>query len=170
MPHPPRRSARPVVSDVLWVLVRSLLSEARHRAQPIGLTFPQACLLPAIARRGRITATELSHRSGLSLPGLTSALNFLEARGLVARSRAAGDRRRVHVTLTPAGARLFGRLLRRQHVLHVRINDVFGPADGRAFVAGLRRIIGVLGPGEDLETFPCPLCAGRRAPFHAEAA
>ena len=51
--------------------------------------------------------SELADHLGLSRGALSNRLGVLEADGLVTRTTDAQDRRRVHVTLTPAGHRAF---------------------------------------------------------------
>ena len=66
------------------------------------LTVPQYLALRAIARE-QVSPGELSRRAGVSEPAVSQLLAGLAASGLVERSPAAGDRRRLELRLTSAG-------------------------------------------------------------------
>lgn len=62
---------------------------------------------------GPRSITALAELEGLAQPTMTTLVNGLERRGWVARTRDAGDGRRVLVTLTPAGAEALERFRAR---------------------------------------------------------
>ena len=74
--------------------------------EPLGLTYPQYLAMLALWERDGLTVSELGERLRLDSGTLTPLLKRLELAGLVQRSRAAEDERRVHVELTTAGRRL----------------------------------------------------------------
>jgi MarR family transcriptional regulator, organic hydroperoxide resistance regulator len=53
-----------------------------------------------------LAQVELSRRIGIETASSTAVIEQLEKRGLIARARDAQDRRRINVTLTPAGRAL----------------------------------------------------------------
>ena len=61
------------------------------------------------AAEGRLTMRDLGRAVVISKSGLTGLVDRMERAGLVERSGDPGDRRVVHVTLTPAGAALYRR-------------------------------------------------------------
>lgn len=71
------------------------------------LTLTQARLLRSL-REGPIGQSELGRLLNLSPASVTRLIDRLEERGLIARERDPGDRRRVAVRLLPAGRRLVG--------------------------------------------------------------
>lgn len=77
----------------------------------LGLTYPQYLAMLVLWERDALAVGELGERLFLDSGTLTPLLKRLEVAGLVSRSRAAGDERRVIVTLTDAG-----RALREQAV------------------------------------------------------
>jgi DNA-binding MarR family transcriptional regulator len=80
------------------------------------LTVAQYLALRAIEREG-VSGTELARRSGVSGPAVSQLLTGLADEGLVERQPVEGDRRRMALTLSPAGRRaLTGaeRTLRKQ--------------------------------------------------------
>jgi DNA-binding MarR family transcriptional regulator len=69
----------------------------------LGLTYPQYLVLLVLWETDAIGVGELGERLYLDSGTLTPLLKRMEAAGLLARARAAGDERRVIVTLTAAG-------------------------------------------------------------------
>jgi DNA-binding MarR family transcriptional regulator len=88
-----------------------LLSRANIRAQAIRLEAFAAAessgyisrLLSSLADEGEASQAELSRRTGIDPSDVVATLNDLSARGYVARTRDAADRRRNVVSLTRAG-------------------------------------------------------------------
>jgi len=80
------------------------------------LTVAQYLALRAIARES-VSGTELARRSGVSGPAVSQLLAGLVEDGLVERQPVEGDRRRMALTLSPAGRRALAgaeRTLREQ--------------------------------------------------------
>ncbi len=73
---------------------------------PLGLTYPQYLVLLVLWEGDAIGVGELGARLYLDSGTLTPLLKRMEAAGLLVRSRAADDERRVSVALTPAGRAL----------------------------------------------------------------
>jgi DNA-binding MarR family transcriptional regulator len=69
----------------------------------LGLTYPQYIVLLVLWETDRIAVGELGTRLYLDSGTLTPLLKRMEAAGLLTRSRAAEDERRVIVALTAAG-------------------------------------------------------------------
>ncbi|WP_169577597.1 MarR family winged helix-turn-helix transcriptional regulator [Sinimarinibacterium sp. CAU 1509] len=85
-------------------IAQSLDSYSKAIEHSAGLTLPQLLLLEALRNEtAPITAGRLADRVSLTQGTVTSILDRLEDRGLIARMRAIEDRRRVLVTLTPQG-------------------------------------------------------------------
>jgi MarR family transcriptional regulator for hemolysin len=60
-------------------------------------------ILDAVAVEPGLSQREIAERIAVEGPAVTRQLDHLEAEGLVIRQRDSGDRRILHVTLTPAG-------------------------------------------------------------------
>jgi DNA-binding MarR family transcriptional regulator len=91
------------------VEVRLRENFARHDLDGAGYD-----VLATLRRSGppyRLTPGELMRTAMVTSGAITQRLDRLEARGLVARTAAAGDGRSVHVTLTAAGSRLVDEVL-----------------------------------------------------------
>ena len=69
----------------------------------MGITGGQAALLHLVRSNPGIGVRELAGRKACRLPRMSTALNRLEAAGLLRRMRAQHDRRRVGLELTDAG-------------------------------------------------------------------
>lgn len=87
-------------------ITRAIDLYSRKLAARFGLTGPQLVCLRALEANGPSTPSELSRQVELSQATMTGILDRLEAAGLVLRARNQADRRRVSVTLTPAGQNL----------------------------------------------------------------
>lgn len=101
--------ASPVEDRVLRALrriTRATDIHSRQLAQQHQLTAPQLVCLHQLRRDGELTPSVLSRRVSLSQATVTGILDRLAARGLLTRVRSEADRRRVMLTLTPAGEAL----------------------------------------------------------------
>jgi len=77
----------------------------RRESHELGVTGGQVSLLATINGRPGITGRELAAEERISAPGMSAYLERLEASGWIVRTRAT-DRRRVGISLSPAGARV----------------------------------------------------------------
>jgi MarR family transcriptional regulator, organic hydroperoxide resistance regulator len=73
---------------------------------PLGLTYPQYLVLLVLWETDALAVGELGARLYLDSGTLTPLLKRMQAAGLLARTRAAEDERRVIVTLSAAGRAL----------------------------------------------------------------
>jgi DNA-binding MarR family transcriptional regulator len=71
-----------------------------------GISFGQWVFLRVLWKQEGLTQRELSERANLTEPTVHTALNRLEQQGIVTRRTEAGNRRKQHVYLTPAGRAL----------------------------------------------------------------
>jgi MarR family transcriptional regulator, transcriptional regulator for hemolysin len=99
----------------------------------------QAAVPPAVG--------EMAAALGLPLPRTSQILGDLEARGLVERERAPGDRRRVTVRISAPGRRLVAVLRRAQRQRVERLLAVLGPRDAEQLVGIFERAAQRLEPG-----------------------
>jgi len=87
------------------------LSEVMERRQRrdstlLGLTPTQVRVLSALLENDGITSGGLAEYLGLAPSTVTRICDVLVRKGLVERLQAEGDRRRVHLALTPPGFRM----------------------------------------------------------------
>lgn len=119
MPSPPQptpaSSSRPPSLLALPSYLAGSVARIGHRAlaarlQEHGLRLPQYAVLAALADFGSLAPHELAHRLQADRSHVSGYVDVLVRNGLAARERDPDDRRRLTVTLTPAGRALFGSL------------------------------------------------------------
>lgn len=125
----------PVLADDLLLLVTRLGRRLRRVAAADAVTPTQRSILTTLERQGACTHGELAVVERVRPPTITAAVDRLEARGLVTRTRDATDRRVARVTLTPAGRTLLTEARRaRTAYLEQRLRAL-PPADRAAIAA-----------------------------------
>ncbi|MGH7486831.1 MAG: MarR family winged helix-turn-helix transcriptional regulator [bacterium] len=87
-------------------IMRSMDISSRQLISARGLSIPQLLCLQHLREHGPLTSGALAKAMALSPPTITGILDRLELRGLLNRERRPEDKRRVLVTLTPAGRTL----------------------------------------------------------------
>lgn len=91
-----------LVKDATRALVRSLQARlARHR-----VSFGHWTFLRILWEDDGLTQRELSREAGVMEPTTFTALKAMEERGYIMRRQRAGNRRKVHIFLTPRGRAL----------------------------------------------------------------
>lgn len=78
----------------------------RPLLEPLGLTYPQYLVMLVLWEQAPRAVKDLGQALDLDSGTLTPLLKRMEAAGLVARTRDAGDERRVLISLTDKGAAL----------------------------------------------------------------
>ena len=98
------------LTDEVLVSLRRIIRandlHSRKLGRETGLTTPQLVVMRAITSSEEATVSEISRDVSLSQATVTNILNRLEAHKLVRRRRCESDRRRVNLSVTPAGQRL----------------------------------------------------------------
>ena len=92
--------------DVLRRVVRALHTIDLESEAAIGVGAAQLFVLREIEKGGTLTVSELASRTATAQSSVSEVVARLVGRGLVARARAAGDRRRAELTLTATGQAL----------------------------------------------------------------
>jgi DNA-binding MarR family transcriptional regulator len=118
---------------VLLLLNRHL----RREAHAEGITGGQAALLSQIRHNPGLGARELAAREGVSAPSMTRYLDRLERTGLIVRTRASEDARRVRLALTPKGVRVLRSVRRRRTAWLAEQLDGLTRAEQRAVEAAI---------------------------------
>ena len=120
IPVPPESSAVDLpdaltVANRLRPVLLRLHRVLRYEAHELGVTTTQASLLAAITRSPNIGLGELAAQERLTSPTLVNHIDKLEAAGFVERVRShPTDRRRVEITITPAGSQVLETLRERR--------------------------------------------------------
>lgn len=104
------------LSDQLAYIVasvnRQLEEELQERLRPEGVPIDQLRVLEALDRGGALPMGELAERALVEPPTLTKIVDRMVSESLVFRSPDPNDRRRVLISLAPAGKVLWTRLRR----------------------------------------------------------
>ena len=74
--------------------------------EALGLTYPQYLVMLVLWEQDDVSVSALGERLFLDSGTLTPLLKRIEAAGLLVRTRATDDERRVQIALTPAGRQL----------------------------------------------------------------
>jgi len=101
--------ASPYAESILRSLrriIRAIDQHSRQLTRQTRLTVPQLVCLRHLILNGPSTPGDMARKVFLSQATVTGILDRLEARELIERERSSPDRRRVIVSLTPAGRRL----------------------------------------------------------------
>jgi len=85
--------------------------EARKILDPENVPIAHWYYLRVLAQRGELNQLELSKRVGIASTTAVSALDSMEKRGLLKRTRDPKDRRKHYVSLTDDGGRLVDKLM-----------------------------------------------------------
>lgn len=108
---------------------RAFTRVLQSRIEPHGVTVGMWYFLRVLWAEDGITQRELSQRIGMMEPTTVTALNNMERRGLIRRSRNPHDRRKINIYLTAKGRALRTRLM----PLAMEVNAValqgFAPAE-----------------------------------------
>jgi DNA-binding MarR family transcriptional regulator len=94
------------VANRLRPVLLHLARQLRRELEPLGITGTQAALLHSIRQSPGIGVRDLARREGVSAAAMSTLLDRLETAGLVRRTRAADDRRRVGLELTEQGVKV----------------------------------------------------------------
>ncbi|MYR08287.1 winged helix DNA-binding protein [Gordonia sp. SID5947] len=135
-------------------LARAMVAAEKPILDEAGLSMWEYVVLDALVDATAISQTELSRRTRRDPTRLGHLLDELTERGLVERARST-DRRRVTVSMTPAGRRSHGGVKQRirameESFLRSAVGDA-GGSTARALLSRLGRAARDLGgPGSDV--------------------
>jgi MarR family transcriptional regulator, 2-MHQ and catechol-resistance regulon repressor len=112
--HAPR-TGTPAIHTwlVLMKAHRTLAHHAKRSIDPAEMCFSDFAILEALLHKGPQTVSELGHRIDLTSGSMTTAIDRLEERKLVARADHATDRRTWVIHLTAEGERLIRKVFAR---------------------------------------------------------
>jgi DNA-binding MarR family transcriptional regulator len=131
-----------------FALAKSL-SHLLHRAQQFAadqfaasaggadITLRQFALLAAVAEKAGQTQTDLVYATGIDRSTLADIISRMEDRGLVARDKAAEDKRAKAVTITSAGKALLNKALPGAKAADAALAAALPKAKQAGFMAGL---------------------------------
>jgi DNA-binding MarR family transcriptional regulator len=118
-------------ADHVLAACRLLVSISVRSANAVEVTLPQLRMLVVIASHGTTTLSALAAATGQHLSNASRACDRMVASGWVTRTDHPADRRRLQISLTPAGRRIVTKVSesRRRMVMPILRRM---PASGRA--------------------------------------
>jgi MarR family transcriptional regulator, organic hydroperoxide resistance regulator len=117
----------------------------REELAQYDITFSQYQHLRQLWQADGLAQVELSGRIGIETASSTAVINQLEKRGFIRRKRDASDRRRIIVTLTPAGRALEKSLDGCALVVNMRARNGLSKAEVAGLFQTVGKVIGNLG-------------------------
>ena len=133
-------------------IIRATDLQSKRMVKASGLTIPQVMVLQAIHTLGDVTVKRISDDVSLSQATVTTILNRLEDRQLVARVRSQLDKRVVNARLTDAGRQV---LLSAPPLLHEKFIERFESLEDweqTQILSSLQRVASMM----DVETMDLP--------------
>lgn len=104
------------LADALRPALLRASRQLRREAQKAGVSALDAQLLGILKKHPGLGVSELADREQMARPSMSGHIKRLEAAGWIVRAEAdAEDRRRVGLTLTPAGVRALEAIRRRRN-------------------------------------------------------
>lgn len=136
--------AEHIPADRLWLVMmkahRSIAAYVEARLGKLGIGMSDFMVLEVLLHKGPLTISAIGEKVLLTSASMTSAIDRLEERGLVARKDCDSDRRVKYVDLTAAGQKFIGGI----YAGHVRDLDflVEGLSDveRRAIYEGMKKV------------------------------
>ena len=131
-----------LICRVALILGRDLNNCLDGILRPLGLAEPEYRVLAALyAREGAACPRDLCGALAQSPANLTRICDKLVRRGLVSRSLDPRDRRRMQLTLRPAGERLLEKLFPAMCVGIGGAFDGFSAAEKKRLLSGLKKLL-----------------------------
>lgn len=119
----------------VWRLIRSHLRAIA--AEQFGISVEQFHVLRHI-RKGLTSVKDIADAQQISRPAISQAAEALVEKGLITRQEAAGDRRFVHLALTPAGDVLLNQIFQQNRAWMRARMAKLSPAELHSIAEGLR--------------------------------
>jgi DNA-binding MarR family transcriptional regulator len=142
-PAGPVPALGPLAGYVGYAMRRAQSASFRHLERSAGalaLTPGQFSLLVAIEASPGVNQRDLARLFGLDKSTLSPAVDALEERGYVQRTRAHEDGRAWALSLTPVGRQALGRMRAKVEAQERIIAGALGPGERRRLMAALARI------------------------------
>ena len=125
---------------LLRKIIRSADMQDKEISRRTGLTLPQFLVMQVLREMGQLTTGELAREMAVTQATVTSILDRLEKKNLIARERGAEDKRKVWVSLTDNGVELMKGSPTTQQEIFVRDFEDIQPWEQSTVVASLERI------------------------------
>ena len=140
-----RDPATRAVLDSIRRIVRALRESSRETERSVGVGAAQLFVLQRLAGAPPLSLNELAERTLTHQSSVSVVVSRLVSGGLVARTRAAADGRRVEITLTPAGRALLERAPAAAQDRLIGALGLLGVADRKDLARQLGRLVEAMG-------------------------
>jgi MarR family transcriptional regulator for hemolysin len=143
-PEPAEIPPAAPVENLGWLLSQAsyvLQTQMTAALEGLGITPRSYCLL-ATAMTGEFTQTELAQAVGMDKTTMVVTMDELEAAGLAERRPSAKDRRARCIAVTKAGMRKVEEAEAVVDAIHEDVLASLPAKERRAFVDGLRHLVG----------------------------
>ncbi|WP_179394823.1 MarR family winged helix-turn-helix transcriptional regulator [Lacticaseibacillus absianus] len=105
-----------------------------------GLSFEQFLIMRDLAAGHELAVSEIAQRRGVTRAAISRQIKVLITRGMVVQERQMGDRRRLPLALTPAGAAVTARLNQQIEARFAYWVELLGEADARELLRLMERV------------------------------
>jgi len=142
-----------LVIEQFWETVPRVWSLSRNHLRTIAVeqfdfSVEQFHVLRLI-RKGFTSVKDIAEARQTSRPAVSQAAELLVEKGLITRREASGDRRFVHLALTPAGEALLNQMFQQNRAWMMEKMAAMSAADLDLVAEGLRRLNAGFAPGEN---------------------
>lgn len=125
---------------LLRQIIRSTDMQDKEISRSTGLTLPQLMVMQTLRESLRLTTGELAKEMAITQATVTSILDRLEKKSLIARERGTEDKRKVWVSLTDSGLELMKGAPTTQQDIFVRHFEDMQTWEQSMVVASLERV------------------------------
>jgi DNA-binding MarR family transcriptional regulator len=151
--HLTDRSTRAIL-DGIRLIVRALRESSRDAERAVGLSGAQLFVLQRLTGAPALSLNQLADRTLTHQSSVSVVVAKLARRGLVARTRAADDARRLEISLTAAGREVLGRAPAAAQDRLIAALAMLGPAARRSLAQDLGRLVDAMALPEDQQRNP----------------
>jgi DNA-binding MarR family transcriptional regulator len=148
--------SRSIETDVLSALrrlIRATDLDSKRLARETNLSTSQLLVMELLADGPALTVGRIAERVGLAQATVTSMVDRLEERGLVARRRGETDRRQVKVSLTSQGRTLAAKAPTALQTKFLANFALLQEWEKTAILASLQRLADLM-EAKDLDAWP----------------
>ena len=126
-------------------IMQAISLHSRRLKKQVGLTGPQLIFLKEVVKTEEISVGEIARAISLSQATTTGILERLVKRGLVNRRRSDQDRRRVLVSITPAGEQIMSQAPPLMQASFLKQLENMADWEQTMILSALQRIVSMMG-------------------------
>lgn len=116
----PFYAAEETIGFLMWDTMRRFVREFSRRIERHGVGFGHWPFLRVLWESDGLTQRELATRTGMSAPTALAVLDALERKGLVRREPDPHDRRKINVSLTSKGRKVYPKVVPEVRAVNLR--------------------------------------------------